>query len=78
MLTADRWQVVSFGWCTEPSYGTLADMLDRLRLRTLSFFGQLQPEEIDAGLRRLAEFVAADPDAPAPEFPEPLLTLART
>ena len=53
-------------------------MLERLRLRTLSFFGQLNPDEIEAGMRRLEEFVAADPGAPAPVFAEPLLTLERS
>lgn len=77
MFTSDGWRVVNFGWFTEPCYGTLADMLGRLRLRTLSFFGQLDPDEIEAGMHRLEEFVAADPDAPAPVFAEPLLTLER-
>lgn len=50
-------------------------MLQRLRLRTLSFFAQLSPDEMEAGFRRLEQAVAADPDAPAPVFAEPLLTL---
>jgi ubiquinone/menaquinone biosynthesis C-methylase UbiE len=78
MFTTEGWKVVSFGWFAEPSHGTVADMLDRLRLHTLSFFGQLEPDEIDEGMRHLEEFVAADPGAPAPEFAEPLLTLEHT
>jgi len=53
-------------------------MLERLRLRTLSFFAQLSPDELEAGFRRLEQAVAADPGAPAPVFSEPLLTLERS
>jgi ubiquinone/menaquinone biosynthesis C-methylase UbiE len=77
MFTSDGWRVVSFGSVTEPSSGTCADMLERLRLRTLSFFAQLSPDEQEIGLRRLEQIVAADPGAPAPVFSEPLLTLER-
>ncbi|TVY99063.1 class I SAM-dependent methyltransferase [Trebonia kvetii] len=77
MFTADGWRVASFGTVTEPSYGTRAEMLGRLRLRTLSFFAQLSPDEVETGFRRLEEAVAADPGAPAPVFSEPLLTLER-
>jgi len=69
--------VASFGTVTEPSYGTRGDMLGRLRLRTLSFFAQLTPEEVEDGLGRLEQAVAADPGAPAPVLSEPLLTLER-
>lgn len=75
MFTSAGWRVASFGTVTEPSPGTYADMLDRLRLRTLSFFAQLSPDELEAGFRRLERAVAANPDAPAPVFAEPLLTL---
>lgn len=75
MFTSSGWRVADFGTVTEPSVGTRADMLLRLRLRTLSFFGQLTPDEIDLGFRRLEAAVAAAPDAPAPVFAEPLLTL---
>ncbi len=77
MFISEGWRVVSFGWFAEPSYGTLADMLERLRLRTLSFFGQLKADEIEAGMHQLEEFVADNPGAPAPTFAEPLLTLER-
>jgi ubiquinone/menaquinone biosynthesis C-methylase UbiE len=77
MFTSAGWRVASFGWVTEPSYGTRGDMLERLRLRTFSFFAQLTPDEQDAGLRRLEQIVAADPGAPAPLFSEALLTLER-
>lgn len=75
MFTSAGWRVASFGTFTEPSAGTYGDMLERLRLRTLSFFAQLSPDELEAGFRRLEEAVAADPGAPAPVFAEPLLTL---
>src|SRR6187401_1796254 len=45
MFTSAGWRVASFGTVTEPSSGTRGDMLVRLRLRTLSFFGQLSPDE---------------------------------
>jgi ubiquinone/menaquinone biosynthesis C-methylase UbiE len=77
MFTSVGWRVASFGTITEPSSGTYADMLDRLRLRTLSFFGQLSPDELEVGFRRLEQAVATDPDAPAPVFAEPLLALER-
>lgn len=75
MFTSVGWRVASFGTVTEPSSGTYADMLERLRLRTLSFFGQLSPDDLEVGFRRLEQAVAADPGAPAPVFAEPLLTL---
>jgi hypothetical protein len=77
MFTSAGWRVTSFGTITEPSPGTYGDMLERLRLRTLSFFAQLSPGELEAGFRRLEQAVAADPDAPAPTLTEPLLTLER-
>jgi ubiquinone/menaquinone biosynthesis C-methylase UbiE len=77
MFTSDGWRVAGFGTVTEPSAGTRGDMLQRLRLRTLSFFAQLSPDELEAGFRCLEQAVAADPDVPAPVFAEPLLTLER-
>ena len=75
MFTSVGWRVASFGTITEPSSGTDSDMLERLRLRTLSFFGQRSPDEMEVGFRRLERAVATNPDAPAPVFAEPLLTL---
>jgi ubiquinone/menaquinone biosynthesis C-methylase UbiE len=75
MFRSTGFRVAHFGTVTEPSSGTRRDMLVRLRLCTLSFFAQLSPEEMDIGFRRLEQAVAADPDAPAPVFSEPLLTL---
>ena len=77
MFTSVGWRVTSFGTVTEPSSGARGDMLERLRLRTLSFFAQLSPDELETGFRRLEQAVAADPGAPAPVFAEPLLTLER-
>src|SRR6266581_1976138 len=76
-FTSAGWRVASFGTVTEPSSGTRRDMLERLRLRTLSFFAQLSPDELEVGFRRLEQAVAADPGASAPVFSEPLLTLER-
>ena len=78
MFTAAGWRVASFDLVTEPSPGTRADMLERLRLRTFSFFAQLSPDEQDEGLRRIERAVAADPDTPSPAFAEPLLTFERS
>jgi hypothetical protein len=78
MFSSDGWRVVSFGTVTEPSSGTRGEALERLRLRTLSFFAQLSPDEQEAGFRRLEQVVAADPGARAPVFAEPLLVLERS
>jgi hypothetical protein len=75
LFTSSGWRVTSFTTVTEPSSGTRAEMLTRLRLRTLSFFAQLEQQQLDDGFRRLEHAVAADPDAPAPVYSEPLLTL---
>ncbi|WP_338700893.1 class I SAM-dependent methyltransferase [Streptomyces sp. Q6] len=77
LFTAAGWRVAAYGTVTEPSSGTRGAMLERLRLRTLSFFAQLTPDELESGFRRLEAAVAEDPDAPAPVFEEPLLTLTR-
>jgi ubiquinone/menaquinone biosynthesis C-methylase UbiE len=77
MFSSTGWRVVSFGTVTEPSSGTRSDMLERLHLRILSFFAQLSPDDVETGFRRLEDAVAADPDAPAPVFAEPLLVLQR-
>jgi SAM-dependent methyltransferase len=77
MFMSHGWRVASFGTVTEPSSGTRADILERLRLRSLSFFAHLSPDELEVGFRRLEQAVAADAGAPAPVFAEPLLTLER-
>ncbi|MFE6286082.1 class I SAM-dependent methyltransferase [Streptomyces sp. NPDC057877] len=74
-FTSAGWRVTDFTTVTEPSPGTLGDMLERLRLRTLSLFAQLNPDELETGFRRLEQAVAAHPDAPAPALAEPMLTL---
>lgn len=76
-FTSAGWRVTSFGTVTEPSAGTRGDLLDRLRLRTHSVLGLLTPDELATGFRRLEEAVAADPTAPAPADPAPLLALER-
>jgi SAM-dependent methyltransferase len=77
MFTSTGWRIASFGTVTEPSAGSRGDMLERLRLRTLSVFAQFTPEELEAGFRRLEKAVAADPGAAAPADPATLLTLER-
>jgi ubiquinone/menaquinone biosynthesis C-methylase UbiE len=77
MFTTAGWRVASFGTVAEPSCGTRGDMLQRLRLRTFSFFAQLSPAELETGFRRLEQAVAADPGAPTPVLADPLLTLER-
>jgi SAM-dependent methyltransferase len=77
MFTGTGWRVAGFGIVTQPSGGTRADILERLRLRTHSFFAQLSPGEAEAGLRSIEQAVSADPGAPSPALPEPLLTLER-
>ncbi|MGH3240608.1 MAG: class I SAM-dependent methyltransferase [Spirillospora sp.] len=77
MFTEAGWRVTGFGTITVPSPGTRGDVLERLRLRTGSFFAQLSPDDQAAGFRGLEQAVAADPGAPAPVFAEPLLTLER-
>ncbi|MEW2518528.1 class I SAM-dependent methyltransferase [Actinacidiphila alni] len=74
-FTSRGWRVHDFRTVTEPSGGTRAAMLGRLRLGTLSLFGQLSASEAEVGLARLEAAVAADPDSPSPTFAEPLLTL---
>jgi ubiquinone/menaquinone biosynthesis C-methylase UbiE len=76
-FTAAGWRVAGFATVTEPPSGTRDDMLERLRLRTHSFFAQLSPGEVEAGFRSIEQAVSADPGAPAPALSEPLLTLER-
>ncbi|SCL34318.1 Ubiquinone/menaquinone biosynthesis C-methylase UbiE [Micromonospora nigra] len=77
MFTADGWRVAKFDMVTHPTDETRTDMLERLRLRTLSFFAQLSNDEVEAGLRSIEKTVAADPDAPSPALSEPMLTFER-
>lgn len=76
-FTSAGWRVAHFGTVVQPSSGTREEVLQRLRLRTLSFFSQLTPEALEEGFQRLERAVAADPGAPAPEFSDTLLTLER-
>jgi ubiquinone/menaquinone biosynthesis C-methylase UbiE len=76
-FTSLSWRVAGFGTVMEPSVGTYGEVLERLRLRTLSFFSQLSPDEVETGFRRLEQAVAAHPDAPAPPVAATMLTLER-
>lgn len=76
-FTTAGWRVRTFGPFTEPSPGTYAEMLERLRLRTHSIFNQFTDEEMATGFEALERAVAADPDAPAPAEPAPLLSFER-
>ena len=71
------WRVAGFGTVTEPSSGTRGDMLERLRLRTLSTFAYFTPSELEVGFRRLEQAVAADPGMPVPAYRATVLTLER-
>jgi hypothetical protein len=75
IFTSAGWRVAIFGTVTEPSSGTRADMLQRLRLRTFSTLAHFTPDELETGFRALEQAIAADPDAPAPADPATLLTL---
>jgi ubiquinone/menaquinone biosynthesis C-methylase UbiE len=77
IITSAGWRVASFSTVTEPSAGTRVDMLERLRTRAHTVFAYFTPEEEEVGFRRLEQAVAADPDAPAPADPAPLLTFER-
>jgi ubiquinone/menaquinone biosynthesis C-methylase UbiE len=76
-FTSAGWRVAAFGRVVEPSSGTRAEMLERLRLRTHSTFAFFTPDELETGFHRLEQAVAADPGAPAPPDPATLLTLER-
>jgi ubiquinone/menaquinone biosynthesis C-methylase UbiE len=76
-FTSAGWRAAGFGRVTEPSSGTRADLLPRLRLGTLSTFAHLTPDELETGFRRLEQAIAADPGAPAPPDSATLLTLER-
>jgi hypothetical protein len=74
---AAGWRVASFGTVTEPSSGTRGEVLERLRLRTLSTFAYFTSDELEAGFRRLERAVAVDPDMPVPDGDATMLTLER-
>jgi ubiquinone/menaquinone biosynthesis C-methylase UbiE len=77
-FTSAGWRVASFGRVVEPSSGTRGATLERLRLRALSTFAHLTPDELETGFRRLEDAVAEDPDVPAPPDPATMLTLERS
>jgi ubiquinone/menaquinone biosynthesis C-methylase UbiE len=77
LFTAAGWRIACFCFVTEPSAGTRKDVLERLRLRTLSTFAYFTPEELETGFRQLEQAVAADPGARVPGYPASLLTLER-
>lgn len=76
-FTSRGWRVASFGTVTEPSPGTYADLLERLKMRTFSVFAQFTPDELEIGFQGLEQIVAAQPDAPAPTEAATMLTLER-
>jgi ubiquinone/menaquinone biosynthesis C-methylase UbiE len=71
------WRQSDLALIDEPAAETRGQRLQRLRLRTLSTFDQLTPEELATGFERLERAVAADPDAPVPPDRGTLLTLVR-
>jgi ubiquinone/menaquinone biosynthesis C-methylase UbiE len=77
VFDAAGWRVSSFTAIDLPPAGTRRQVLEKLRLRTLSTFEQLTADEIAVGFERLEEAVAADPEAAVPSYPVTLLTLTR-
>ena len=61
----------------EPSLGTRADRLDRLRTRTLSVLHRLPDQDFLAGIASLEAEVALEPDSPAPADDVTLLVLRK-
>jgi ubiquinone/menaquinone biosynthesis C-methylase UbiE len=77
VFEAAGWLAGDFATVAEPEPRTQAEVLQRLRLRTLSTFGQFTAAELAAGFERLEAAVAADPDKPVGATPSTLLTLTR-
>jgi ubiquinone/menaquinone biosynthesis C-methylase UbiE len=72
-LAAAGWVVRELAELASPAGRTRADMLERLRYRTLSTFDQLTEDELTVGFERLERAVAAAPDEPEPAYVEDLL-----
>jgi SAM-dependent methyltransferase len=64
-------------WVGEPSLGSKAERLERLRTRTLSVLHRMSDEDVATGLASLAREVLDEPDAPAPGEPVSLLVLKK-
>jgi SAM-dependent methyltransferase len=64
-------------WVDEPSPGTKAERLERLRTRTLSVLHRMPDEDFATGLASLAREVLHEPDAPAPAEQASLLVLRK-
>jgi ubiquinone/menaquinone biosynthesis C-methylase UbiE len=77
VFEAAGWRVTDFAAIEEPSAGTQAAVLERLRLRTFSIFEQLTAAEVATGFERLEAAVAAHPGQPAPPEASTLLTLTK-
>lgn len=77
VLEEAGWQVADFAVISEPSAGSQADVLRRLRLRALSVFEQFTAEELASGFEELERAVAANPGEPVPAGASTLLTLVR-
>jgi ubiquinone/menaquinone biosynthesis C-methylase UbiE len=75
VFEAAGWVVTDFAEVEEPEPGTQAEVLERLRLRTLSTFEQLTAAELATGFGRLEAAVAANPGKPVAPVASTLLTL---
>jgi ubiquinone/menaquinone biosynthesis C-methylase UbiE len=71
------WKVAALDLVSQYYEETMAEALERLRLRPYSTFEQFTEEETRIGFERLEQAVAADPDAPVPLAEATLLTLVR-
>jgi SAM-dependent methyltransferase len=65
-------------WVNEPSLGTKAERLERLRTRTLSVLHRMSDEDFVTGLASLAREMLNGPDAPAPGEQVSLLVLRKS
>lgn len=64
-------------WVSAEKPRTLRETYDRVKLRALSTFEYLPPEELDPGFERFAADADRDPDRPMPVHPAAMLVLRR-
>jgi SAM-dependent methyltransferase len=77
VFEAADWHVTDFAKIDEPSAGTRADVLGRLRLQAQSIFEHFTAAELATGFGQLERAVAANPGEPVPAGASTLLTLVR-
>jgi hypothetical protein len=64
-------------WVDEPSPGTKAEQLDKLRTRTLSVLHRMSDEDFAAGIASLEAEVAREPGQLAPGQPVTMLVMRK-